>query len=59
MLVKPIEAPTVCPRDVLLQDFEGELLQQGYAPSTVHKQKRLFADLSDWLQTQELTAGDL
>jgi site-specific recombinase XerD len=42
-----------------LQDFEGELLQQGYAPSTVHKQKRLFADLSDWLQTQELTAGDL
>jgi site-specific recombinase XerD len=59
MLVKPIEAPTVCPRDALLQDFEGELLQQGYAPSTVHKQKRLFADLSDWLQTQELTAGDL
>ena len=30
MLVKPIEAPTVCPRDALLQDFEGELLQQGY-----------------------------
>ena len=59
MLVKPIEAPTVCPRDVLLQDFEGELLQQGYAPSTVHKQKRLFADLSDWLQAQELTAADL
>jgi len=59
MLVKPIEAPTVCPRDALLQGFEGELLQQGYAPSTVRKQKRLFADLSDWLQTQELTAGDL
>ena len=59
MLVKPIEAPTVCPRDALLQDFEGELLQQGYAASTVRKQKRLFAHLSDWLQTQELTAGDL
>jgi integrase/recombinase XerD len=59
MLVKPIEAPPVCPRDALLQDFEGELRQQGYAPSTVHKQKRLFADLSDWLQAQELTAGDL
>jgi hypothetical protein len=59
MLVKPIEAPAVCSRDALLQDFEGELLQQGYAPSTVHKQKRLFSDLSDWLQTQELTAGDL
>jgi integrase/recombinase XerD len=59
MLVKPIEAPNVCPREALLQDFEGELLQQGYAPSTVRKQKRLFADLNDWLQTQELTAGDL
>lgn len=59
MLVKPIEAPTVCSRDTLMRDFEGELLQQGYAPSTVRKQKRLFADLSDWLQTQELTAGDL
>lgn len=59
MLVKPVEAPTLYPRDALLQDFEGELLQQGYAPSTVHKQKRLFSDLSDWLQTQELTFGDL
>ena len=59
MLVKPIEAPAVCSRDALLQGFEGELLQQGYPPSTVHRKKRLFADLSDWLQAQELTAGDL
>ncbi len=59
MLVKPIEAPAVCSRDALLQDFEGELLQQGYPPSTVHRKMRLFADLSDWLQAQELTAGDL
>ena len=59
MLVKPIEAPAVCSRDALLQDFEGELLQQGYPPSTVRRKKRLFADLSDWLQAQELTAGDL
>ena len=59
MLVKPIEAPAVCSRDALLQDFEGELLQQGYPPSTVHRKKRLYADLSDWLQAQELTAGDL
>ena len=59
MLVKPIEATAVCSRDALLQDFEGELLQQGYPPSTVHRKKRLFADLSDWLQAQELTAGDL
>jgi integrase/recombinase XerD len=59
MLVIPIEAPAVCSRDALLQDFEGELLQQGYPPSTVHRKKRLFADLSDWLQAQELTAADL
>lgn len=59
MLVKPIEAPTVYPRNALLRDFEGALLQQGYAPSTVHKQKRLFTNLSDWLQAQELTVGDL
>lgn len=59
MLVKPIETPAVCSRDALLQGFEGELLQQGYPPSTVHRKKRLFADLSDWLQAQKLTAGDL
>ena len=59
MLVKPIETPAVCSRDALLQGFEGELLQQGYPPSTVHRKKRLFADLSDWLQAQELTAADL
>lgn len=59
MLVKPIETPAVCSLDALLQGFEGELLQQGYPPSTIHRKKRLFADLSDWLQAQELTAGDL
>ena len=59
MLVKPIETPAVCSRDALLQGFEGELLQQGYPPSTIRRKKRLFADLSDWLQAQELTAGDL
>lgn len=59
MLVKPIETPAVCSRDALLQGFEDELLQQGYPPSTVHRKMRLFADLSDWLQAQELTVGDL
>jgi len=59
MLVKPIETSAVCSRDALLQGFEDELLQQGYPPSTVHRKKRLFADLSDWLQAQELTVGDL
>lgn len=59
MSIKLIEAQSVCPRDVLLQDFEGELLQQGYKPSTILRKKKLFADFNDWLQAQELTAGDL
>ena len=59
MSINPIETPAVCPRDALLQDFECELLQQGYKPGTVHSKKKLFADLSDWLQAQELTTGDL
>lgn len=59
MSIKLIEAQAVCPRDVLLQDFEGDLLRQGYKPSTVLRKKRLFADLNDWLQAQELSAGDL
>jgi site-specific recombinase XerD len=59
MSIKLIEAQTVCPCNVLLQDFEGDLLRQGYKPSTVLRKKRLFADLNDWLQAQELSAGDL
>jgi site-specific recombinase XerD len=59
MSIKFIEVPAVCTCDVLLQDFEGELLQQGYKPSTVLRKKRLFADLNDWLQVQELSVGDL
>jgi hypothetical protein len=59
MSIKPIEATAVCSCDALLQDFEGELFQQGYKPSTVHKKKKLFADLIDWLWAQELTTGDL
>ena len=59
MSIKLIEAQAVCPRDVLLQDFEGDLLRQGYKPSTVLRKKRLFADLNDWLQAQGLSAGDL
>lgn len=59
MSIKLIKAQAVCPCDVLLQDFEGELLQQGYKPSTVLRKKRLFADLNDWLQAQGLSTGDL
>lgn len=59
MSIKPIEAQVVCARDALLQDFEVELLQQGFKPSTVVRKKKLFADLNDWLQVHELSVGDL
>lgn len=59
MSIKPIEAQVVCARDALLQDFEVELLQQGFKPSTVLRKKKLFADLNDWLQVHELSVGDL
>ena len=59
MSIKPIEAQSACPSDALLRDFESELLQQGYKPSTVLRKKRLFADLNDWLQAQGLSVGDL
>ena len=53
MSIKPIEAQVVCARDALLQDFEVELIQQGFKPSTVVRKKKLFADLNDWLQVHE------
>lgn len=59
MSTRPIETSTEFPCDALLQDFEGDLLQQGYKPSSVLSKKRLFTALGDWLQAQELTAGDL
>ena len=59
MSIKPIEAQVVCARDALLQDFEVELLQQGFKPSTVVRKKKLFADLNDWLQVHELSVSDL
>lgn len=59
MSIKPIEAQVVSARDALLQDFEVELFQQGFKPSTVIKKKKLFADLNDWLQVHELSVGDL
>jgi len=59
MSIKPIKAQVVCARDALLQDFEVELLQQGFKPSTVVRKKKLFADLNDWLQVHELSVGDL
>ncbi len=59
MSIKPIKVHFVCVRDALLQDFEVELLQQGFKASTVIRKKKLFADLNDWLQVHELSVGDL
>jgi integrase/recombinase XerD len=59
MSVDPKEVPVASPLKILSEGFAFELRRQGYAPGTVYQQKKLFADLSDWLQDQELTAGDL
>ena len=59
MSVDPKEVLAASPFKVLSEGFAIELRRQGYAPRTVHGQKKLFADLSDWLQDQKLTAGDL
>ena len=43
----------------LSKGLADALVRQGYAPRTVLEQKKLPGDLSDWLQAQGLTAGDL
>lgn len=59
MLIDPSEAPLVGPLTALSKGFADDLRQQGYAPRTILEQRRLLGDLNDWLQTQQLTAGDL
>lgn len=43
----------------LSQGLAGALVRQGYAPRTVHAQRKLLADLSNGLLKQEMVAGDL
>ena len=43
----------------LSKGLADALVRQGYVPRTVLEQKKLLGDLSDWLQAQGLTAGDL
>jgi site-specific recombinase XerD len=47
------------PVTALSKGLEEDLRQQGYAASTIWKQRRLFNDLIGWLQGQELAMGDL
>jgi site-specific recombinase XerD len=59
MLIDPSKAPLVGPLTALSKGFADDLQRQGYAPRTILEQRRLLRDLNDWLQTQQLTAGDL
>ncbi len=59
MLIDLNETPFSSPLTVLSKGFAEALQRQGYAPRTIIAQRRLLRDLSDWLQTQQLTAGDL
>ena len=47
------------PVTALSKGLEEDLRQQGYAASTLWKQRRLLGDLIDWLQGQQLAMGDL
>jgi site-specific recombinase XerD len=48
-----------CSLSDLSECFAEDLRRQGYAPRTISEQRRLFRDLSDWLERQQLTMGDL
>lgn len=43
----------------LAKGLVDELVRQGYAPRTVFEQRKLLADLSEWLLKQGMVAGDL
>lgn len=43
----------------LSKGLVDELVRQGYAQRTVFEQRKLLADLSDWLLKPGLVAGDL
>lgn len=59
MSVDRNEALVVSPLKALSEGYADQLVRQGYAPRTVHEQKKLLADLSDWLLNQGMFAGDL
>ena len=59
MLIDTSRTPLGSPLAALSKGFADDLLRQGYAPRTILEHRRLLRDLSDWLQTRQLTAGDL
>jgi integrase/recombinase XerD len=59
MLIDTSMRPRGGPLAALSKGFAEDLRRQGYAPRTISEHRRLLSDLSDWLQTRQLTAGDL
>ncbi len=59
MSVDRDEVPVAGPLVGLSKGLADELVRQGYAPRTVLGQKKRLGELSDWLQAQGLTGGDL
>jgi integrase/recombinase XerD len=47
------------PVTALSKGLEEDLRRQGYAASTIWKQRRLLGDLTDWLRGQKLAMSDL
>jgi integrase/recombinase XerD len=59
MVFEPKKKRRKNPVTALSKCLEEDLRQQGYAASTLWKQRRLLNDLIGWLQGQQLAMGDL
>jgi integrase/recombinase XerD len=58
-LIDTGRTPRGGPLAALSKGFAEDLLRLGYGPRTVSEHLRLLRDLSDWLESRQLTAGDL
>lgn len=59
MVIEPKKKRRKNPATALSKGLEEDLRRQGYAASTLWKQRRLLNDLIGWLQGQQLAMGDL
>ena len=59
MVIEPKKKRRRNPVTALSKGLEEDLRRQGYAASTLWKQRRLLNDLIGWLQGQQLAMGDL
>lgn len=59
MVIEPKKKRRKNPVTALSIGLEEDLRRQGYAASTLWKQRRLLNDLIGWLQGQQLAMGDL